>query len=73
MPTRPRDTIDLVLYGLSPLFCLIRSSHSSVAHEDGENKVLAIERWNTDSIEEFLNTHLDSADASEDYLRTNQV
>ncbi|KAG8261448.1 hypothetical protein J6590_072173 [Homalodisca vitripennis] len=32
------STIDLVLYGLSPLFCLIRSSHRPVAHEGGQNK-----------------------------------
>ncbi|KAG8318781.1 hypothetical protein J6590_105902, partial [Homalodisca vitripennis] len=32
------STIDLVLYRLSPLFCLIRSSHRPVAHEDGRNK-----------------------------------
>ncbi|KAG8315368.1 hypothetical protein J6590_072351 [Homalodisca vitripennis] len=32
------STIDLVLYRLSPLFCLIRSSHRPVAHEDGQYK-----------------------------------
>ncbi|KAG8266081.1 hypothetical protein J6590_079065 [Homalodisca vitripennis] len=32
------STIDLVLYRLSPLFCLIRSSHRPVAHENGQNK-----------------------------------
>ncbi|KAG8336955.1 hypothetical protein J6590_034043 [Homalodisca vitripennis] len=32
-------TIDLVLYRLSPLSCLIRSSHRLVAHEDGQKKV----------------------------------
>ncbi|KAG8299420.1 hypothetical protein J6590_101510 [Homalodisca vitripennis] len=32
------STIDLVLYRHSPLFCLIRSSHMPVAHEDGQNK-----------------------------------
>ncbi|KAG8304272.1 hypothetical protein J6590_097974 [Homalodisca vitripennis] len=32
------STIDLVLYRLSPLFSLIRSSHRPVAHEDGQNK-----------------------------------
>ncbi|KAG8271223.1 hypothetical protein J6590_068113 [Homalodisca vitripennis] len=32
------STIDLVLYRLSPLFCLIRSSHRPVAHEGGQNK-----------------------------------
>ncbi|KAG8313109.1 hypothetical protein J6590_010203 [Homalodisca vitripennis] len=32
------SNIDLVLYRLSPLFCLIRSSHRPVAHEDGQNK-----------------------------------
>ncbi|KAG8304592.1 hypothetical protein J6590_090106 [Homalodisca vitripennis] len=32
------STIDLVLYRLSSLFCLIRSLHRSVAHEDGQNK-----------------------------------
>ncbi|KAG8247925.1 hypothetical protein J6590_051225 [Homalodisca vitripennis] len=30
------STIDLVLYRLSLLFCLIRSSHRPVAHEDGQ-------------------------------------
>ncbi|KAG8320511.1 hypothetical protein J6590_066997 [Homalodisca vitripennis] len=32
------STIDLVLYQLSTLFCLIRSSHRPVAHEDGQSK-----------------------------------
>ncbi|KAG8294881.1 hypothetical protein J6590_092764 [Homalodisca vitripennis] len=32
------STTNLVLYRLSPLFCLIRSSHRPVAHEDGQNK-----------------------------------
>ncbi|KAG8310166.1 hypothetical protein J6590_068851 [Homalodisca vitripennis] len=32
------STIDLVLYRLSLLFCLIRSSHGPVANEDGQNK-----------------------------------
>ncbi|KAG8333049.1 hypothetical protein J6590_009500 [Homalodisca vitripennis] len=31
------STIDLVLYRLSPLFCLIRSSHRPVAHEGGQS------------------------------------
>ncbi|KAG8333478.1 hypothetical protein J6590_000626 [Homalodisca vitripennis] len=31
-------TIDLVLYRLSPLFCLIRPSNRPVAHEDGQNE-----------------------------------
>ncbi|KAG8256960.1 hypothetical protein J6590_059192 [Homalodisca vitripennis] len=31
------STIDLVLYRLSPLFCLLKSSHRPVAHEDGQN------------------------------------
>ncbi|KAG8280149.1 hypothetical protein J6590_088317 [Homalodisca vitripennis] len=33
------STINLVLYRLYPLFCLIRSSHRPVAHEDGQNKI----------------------------------
>ncbi|KAG8265304.1 hypothetical protein J6590_097558 [Homalodisca vitripennis] len=32
------STIDLVLYRLSPLFCLARSSHRPVAHENRQNK-----------------------------------
>ncbi|KAG8277408.1 hypothetical protein J6590_042640 [Homalodisca vitripennis] len=32
------NIIDLVLYRLSPLFCLIRSSHRPVVHEGGQNK-----------------------------------
>ncbi|KAG8293739.1 hypothetical protein J6590_010726 [Homalodisca vitripennis] len=32
------STINLVLYRLSPLFCLTRYSHRPVAHEDGQNK-----------------------------------
>ncbi|KAG8292594.1 hypothetical protein J6590_034787 [Homalodisca vitripennis] len=32
------STINLVPYQLSPLFCLIGSSHRPVAHEDGQNK-----------------------------------
>ncbi|KAG8256075.1 hypothetical protein J6590_077095 [Homalodisca vitripennis] len=32
------STINLVLYRHSSSFCLIRSSHRPVAHEDGQNK-----------------------------------
>lgn len=39
--------------------------------KDGHlQETVAIEKWNTDSVEEFLNTHLDEA---EDYLRTNRI
>lgn len=39
--------------------------------KDGHlQETVAIEKWNTDSVEEFLNTHLDEA---EDYLRTNKI
>ncbi|KAG8280188.1 hypothetical protein J6590_087308 [Homalodisca vitripennis] len=31
------NTIDLVLNQISLLFCLIRSSHRPVAHEDGQS------------------------------------
>jgi hypothetical protein len=34
-------------------------------------ETVAIEKWNTDSVEEFLNTHLMPQD--DDYLRTNMV
>ena len=39
-----------------------------------EAQVLAIDKWNTDSVEEFLKTHLvsDSEDNS-DFLKTNMV
>ncbi|XP_023018475.1 selenoprotein F [Leptinotarsa decemlineata] len=41
--------------------------------KDGHlQETVAIEKWNTDSVEEFLNTHLDKID-DEDYLRTNMV
>ena len=39
-------------------------------------QVLAIERWNTDSVEEFLNTYLekDEMDSNgKDYLETNRI
>ncbi|BET02804.1 Sep15/SelM redox domain [Nesidiocoris tenuis] len=38
-------------------------------------EVLAIERWDTDAVEEFLNTHLEPAGktATPDYLKTNQI
>ncbi|KAG8248462.1 hypothetical protein J6590_039640 [Homalodisca vitripennis] len=36
------STIDLVLYQLSLLFCLIRCSHMPVAHEDGQNHSLSV-------------------------------
>ncbi|XP_060520418.1 selenoprotein F [Cylas formicarius] len=33
---------------------------------------VAIEKWNTDSVDEFLNTHLDK-DEEDDYLQTNRI
>lgn len=40
--------------------------------KDGHlQETVAIEKWNTDSVEEFLNTHLIKSD--DDYLRTNMV
>lgn len=41
--------------------------------KDGHLKeTVAIEKWNTDSVEEFLNTHL-VHDEGPDYLRTNMI
>ncbi|XP_065161373.1 selenoprotein F [Atheta coriaria] len=40
-------------------------------NKDGHLKeTVAIEKWNTDSVEEFLNTHLEKED---DYLQTNMI
>lgn len=50
--------------------------------EDGDvMETLAIDKWNTDSVEEFLNTYLilpgeedeEDEEKKEDYLETNQV
>ncbi|XP_075229941.1 selenoprotein F [Lycorma delicatula] len=56
--------------GLDPIIKLL--------DKDGNvQEVLAIEKWNTDSVEEFLNTHLESGDSSteneRDYLKTNMI
>ncbi|GLV45675.1 uncharacterized protein CBL_02695 [Carabus blaptoides fortunei] len=41
--------------------------------KDGHLKeTLAIDKWNTDSVEEFLNTYLEKVE-EDDYLRTNRV
>lgn len=41
--------------------------------KDGHlQETVAIEKWNTDSVEEFLNTHL-LQESDTDYLRTNRV
>ncbi|XP_030752739.1 selenoprotein F [Sitophilus oryzae] len=40
--------------------------------KDGHlQETVAIEKWNTDSVEEFLNTHLDNDE--DDYLKTNRI
>ncbi|KAK4877665.1 hypothetical protein RN001_010171 [Aquatica leii] len=42
--------------------------------KDGHNKeTVAIEKWNTDSVEEFLNTHLETDHGEPDYLKTNMI
>ncbi|KAF5271026.1 hypothetical protein FQR65_LT05376 [Abscondita terminalis] len=42
--------------------------------KDGHNQeTVAIEKWNTDSVEEFLKTHLESDELEPDYLKTNMV
>ncbi|CAD0198823.1 unnamed protein product [Chrysodeixis includens] len=53
--------------GLDPIIKLL--------DKDGVVKdTVAIEKWNTDSVEEFLNTHLDKEeDDDRDYLKTNQI
>lgn len=52
--------------GLDPIIKLM--------DKDGNVKeVLAIERWNTDSVEEFLNTHLEPGDSEPEYLKTNSI
>ncbi|KAF7286041.1 selenoprotein F [Rhynchophorus ferrugineus] len=41
--------------------------------KDGHlQETVAIEKWNTDSVEEFLRTHLDNDD-DEDFLKTNKI
>ncbi|XP_019867990.1 selenoprotein F [Aethina tumida] len=53
------------LRGLDPIIKLY--------DKDGHlQETVAIEKWNTDSVEEFLKTHLIQED-DEDYLRTNMV
>ncbi|XP_049812279.1 selenoprotein F-like [Schistocerca nitens] len=53
--------------GLDPIIKLM--------DKDGNVKeVLAIDKWNTDSVEEFLKTHLESVeDEKRDYLESNMV
>ncbi|CAB3236202.1 unnamed protein product [Arctia plantaginis] len=53
--------------GLDPIIKLM--------DKDGVVKdTVAIEKWNTDSVEEFLNAHLDKEQDDEpDYLKTNQI
>ncbi|KAL1117260.1 hypothetical protein AAG570_004586 [Ranatra chinensis] len=51
--------------GLDPIIKLMDASGNV-------QEVLAIEKWDTDAVEEFLNTHLESVE-KEDYLRTNHV
>lgn len=42
--------------------------------KDGNvREVIAIEKWNTDSVEEFLNTHLIMEEEEHDYLKTNRI
>ncbi|XP_028151002.1 selenoprotein F [Diabrotica virgifera virgifera] len=53
------------LRGLDPIIKLY--------DKDGHlQETVAIEKWNTDSVEEFLSTHLIKLD-DDDYLRTNMV
>ncbi|KAL1518344.1 hypothetical protein ABEB36_001981 [Hypothenemus hampei] len=41
--------------------------------KDGHlQETVAIEKWNTDSVDEFLSTHLDNED-DRDYLKTNNI
>lgn len=53
--------------GLDPIIKLL--------DKDGIVKdTVAIEKWNTDSVEEFLNTHLDKEEEDDrSYLKTNQI
>lgn len=53
--------------GLDPIIKLM--------DKDGIVKdTVAIEKWNTDSVEEFINTHLEKEEVDErDYLKTNQI
>uniref|UniRef100_A0A8D8QYT5 Selenoprotein F n=2 Tax=Cacopsylla melanoneura TaxID=428564 RepID=A0A8D8QYT5_9HEMI len=61
--------------GLDPIIKLLDK-------DDNVQEVLAIEKWNTDSVEEFLKTHLendevviaaDKEEPNRDYLETNMV
>ncbi|XP_077293239.1 selenoprotein F [Arctopsyche grandis] len=55
-------------HGLDPAIKLL--------DKDGSVKqVVAIEKWDTDTVEEFLNTHLvhEDDDESKDYLKTNRI
>ncbi|XP_014285992.1 selenoprotein F [Halyomorpha halys] len=51
--------------GLDPIIKLMDESGNV-------QEVLAIERWDTDTVEEFLKTHLE-IDSDRDYLRTNKI
>lgn len=53
------------LRGLDPIVKLL--------NEDGDVvEVLSITKWNTDTVEEFFETHLEKVD-DRDYLETNMV
>lgn len=51
--------------GLDPIVKLL--------NDDGEVvEVLSITKWNTDTVEEFFETHLEKVDGR-DYLETNMI
>lgn len=65
---RPKKFPNLVikyLRGLDPIVKLI-DANGNIA------ETLSITKWNTDTVEEFFETHLEKPDES-DYLKTNRI
>lgn len=54
------------LRGLDPQIKLLDKSGNVV-------ETLSITKWNTDTVQEFFETHLEQPEAEADYLRTNRI
>jgi hypothetical protein len=54
------------LRGLDPQIKLLDKKGNVV-------EVLSITKWNTDTVDEFFQTHLESSEDEPDYLRTNKI
>ncbi|XP_059478405.1 selenoprotein F [Neocloeon triangulifer] len=67
-PAQFRNLAIRYVRGLDPVIKLMDK-------EGNVQEVLAIERWDTDTVEEFLKTHLEPVDddSADDFLRTNNV